>query len=70
MGNVYRKNRQKGYGKVMKIEQSTIAKSNLQELNNATLIIINKSGGLPVLYDSRPWIFDFLEILPRQGYDK
>jgi len=54
----------------MKIEQSTIAKSNLQELNNATLIIINKSGGLPVLYDSRPWIFDFLEILPRQGYDK
>jgi len=31
---------------------------------------INKSGGLPVLYDSRPWIFDYLEIPPRQGYDK
>lgn len=32
--------------------------------------IINKMGGLGFLYDSRPWIFDFLEIPPRQGYDK
>jgi len=54
----------------MKIAQITIGKSNLQELNKAMLIILNKFGGLPVLYDSQPWIFDFLEITPRQGYDK
>jgi len=32
--------------------------------------VIEKAGGLGYLYSSRPWIFDFLELPPRQGYDK
>jgi len=32
--------------------------------------VVKALGGLKKLYDSRPWIFDFLEMPPRTGYIK
>lgn len=32
--------------------------------------IIKELDGLGNLYDNKPWLFDYLEIPPRQGYDK
>jgi len=31
---------------------------------------VDSLGGLARLFDTRPWIFDFLEMPPRRGYDK
>ena len=31
---------------------------------------IQKCGGLSHLFDSRPWLFDYLELPPRAGYNK
>lgn len=32
--------------------------------------VVKEMGGLETLFDERPWIFDFLEMPPRAGYDK
>ncbi len=32
--------------------------------------VIKRMGGIEALYDKQPWLFDFLELPPRQGYDK
>lgn len=35
-----------------------------------TEAVVEHMGGIGKVFDERPWIFDFLEMPPRQGYDK